>query len=163
MAADQKYSPTASSHRGSFTEQFSHECLERVFGCAHVYANVDIIRTKGEKVGEIDVLVLFGNRGILVQAKSKRLTLLARKGNDFQIKDDFKKAVQDAYDQAQTCALELLAGGGKLVDANGQTIEIPARIIDIYPICIVADHYPALCFQARQFLRVQIRSASLFQ
>ena len=46
---------------------------------------------KGKKVGEIDVLVIFGDRAIVLQAKSKRLTLEARKGNDNQIKDDFKK------------------------------------------------------------------------
>ena len=89
MADDPKYFPTASRHRGSFTEQFSRECLERVFGC-HVYPNVDIVRKKGEKIGEIDVLIYFGHRAILLHAKSKRLTLRARKGNDFQIKDDFK-------------------------------------------------------------------------
>nr|VFK80994.1 MAG: SEC-C motif-containing protein [Candidatus Kentron sp. SD] len=62
------------------------------------------MRTKGRKAGEIDILVLFGNRAIVLQAKSKRLTLEARKGNDRQIKGDFKKAIQDSCDQAYSCA-----------------------------------------------------------
>jgi hypothetical protein len=47
------------------------------------------------------VLVLFGNRAIVLQAKAKKLTLEARKGNDNQLKDDFKKSVQESYDQAR--------------------------------------------------------------
>jgi hypothetical protein len=155
MVADRGYEPTALAHRGGFTEAFARECLERVFGCGQVHANVDIVRKKGEKVGEIDVLLVFGNRAIVLQAKSKRLTLEARKGNDSQIQDDFKKAVQDAYDQAHDCAVALRASGCSLLGPDGQVIDIPTDVKEIYPICIVADHYPALSFQTRQFLKCQ--------
>ena len=80
MFGDKHYRAEALEHRGCFTEGFSQECLERIFGRSNVYRNVDVFRKKGEKIGEIDVLVLFGNRAIVLQAKSKRLTLEARKG-----------------------------------------------------------------------------------
>jgi hypothetical protein len=38
---------------------------------------------------------------IVLQAKSKKLTLPARKGNDLQLQADFKAAVQDGVDQAR--------------------------------------------------------------
>ena len=78
--------------------------LESVFGKRAVFSNVRIPGAKGKDAGEIDTLVLFGNRAIVVQAKSKRLTLEARKGNDNLIRDDFKKSVQDSYGQALACA-----------------------------------------------------------
>src|SRR5271167_1834478 len=64
---------------------------------------------------------LAGSRRLnrVLQAKSKRLTLEARKGNDLQIKDDFKKAIQDSYDQALSCTKALLEGGCKLKAPNG--------------------------------------------
>jgi hypothetical protein len=36
---------------------------------------------------------------------------------------------------------------------KGNEIKIPASLSTIYPICVVSDHYPALSFQARQFLK----------
>ncbi len=96
MCDDATYFSTAMSHRGQFTEEFSRERLEHVFGASNVHVNVEIYEVKGRRLGEIDVLVLFGDRAVVVQAKSKRLTLEARKGNDNQLKDDFKKSVQES-------------------------------------------------------------------
>jgi hypothetical protein len=45
-------------HRGRFTEQFSQERLEHVFGEKHVHANLDIYESKYKKACEIDVLVV---------------------------------------------------------------------------------------------------------
>jgi hypothetical protein len=84
------------------------------------------------------------------------LTLEARKGNDLQIKDDFKKAIQESYDQALVCSKALVEGGYKLKIANGPEIVLSTPLKQIFPVCIVADHYPALAFQARQFLKFEI-------
>ena len=86
----------------------------------------------------------------MVQAKSKRLTIEARKGNDLQLKDDFKKAIQNAYDQAQLCAEALTSDGFRFSTPSGAEIEI-GKPRFVFPICIVAYHYPALAFQAREF------------
>ena len=86
-----------------------------------------------------------------MQAKSKRLTHEARKGDETKIKDDFKKAVQQSYQQAYSCASALLGLNPKLVNRSGDEVVVP-QIVEIYPICIVADHYPSLNFQIRQFL-----------
>lgn len=102
MGADRTYAPTALKNRGAFTETLAYEQLQRVFG-AHAHINVRLEQKKGDEIGEIDALVLFGDRAIVLQAKSKRLRLEARKGNDLQLKDDFKKAIQDSYDQALRC------------------------------------------------------------
>ena len=156
MGADKTYVSTAMRNRGLFTEEFSVECLVRVFGVDKVYPNIDIFETKEKKVGEIDVLVLFGNRAIVLQAKSKRLTIEARKGNDGQIKDDFKKSIQDSYDQAYKCAQMLHDGKYTLRDRDSNEIIVPIPIKDVYILCVVSDHYPALSFQVRQYLEFHI-------
>jgi hypothetical protein len=155
MGADESYATTALSNRGQFTEILAFERLKRVFG-PHVYANVHLERGKSDEIGEIDVLVVFGDRAIVLQAKSKRLTLEARKGNDFQIKDDFKKAIQASYDQALICSKALIEGTCKINDSHGKAITLTTPLKQIFPVCIVADHYPALAFQARQFLKSEV-------
>lgn len=107
-----------------------------------------------KRIGEIDVLVAFGDQAILLQAKSKKLTLEARRGNDLQIKKDFKKSVQDAYDQGLICAKVLGNSRYKFVSKDGNQLNLSA-FKEIYIVCVVSDHYPALTFQARQFLRFE--------
>lgn len=155
MCNDGNYKNTAMGNRGQFAEEFCRERLELVFGKENVHPNVDIFESKGRKLGEIDVLVLFGDRVIILQAKSKRLTLESRKGNDGQITDDFKKSVQQAYDQGYTCAKSLIDGTYQSVRANSEEINIPNSIKELYILCVVSDHYPALSFQAWQFLRFE--------
>lgn len=149
---DESYAPTAMKHRGEFTEAFSEERLQHVFGKENVFSNVDIIDSKGDRAGEIDVLVVFSNRAIILQAKSKKLTIASRKGNDNCIKDDFKKAIQDSYDQGYSCASLIENSEYKLCFPDLQEISINRQFKEIYIFCVVSDHYPALSFQSRQFL-----------
>lgn len=159
MAADKAYANQALKNRGDFTERFAHERLAAVFGEKNVFANVNLHDSSDRIVCEIDVLAVFADRAIVVQAKSKRLTISARSGNDRQLKDDFKKAVQDAYDQSLRCAKALRDSSLKLRDAEGTVIEFAKRPIEIFPYCLVADHYPALAFQAREFLQYETTEA----
>lgn len=153
MISDKNYASAAMRHRGRFTEEFAKERLELVFGKDQVYSNVDVYEHEHTRVGEIDVLVIFGDRAIVLQAKSKRLTLEARRGNDNQIKDDFKKSVQESYDQGFQCSRFLTDPELKFVDATARVLTVP-KLNEIYILCVVSDHYPALSFQARQFLKL---------
>jgi hypothetical protein len=156
--SDHTYAAIAMEHRGSFTEQFAAERLRAIFGNTRVHKNVEIYRsktTRSARLGEIDVLVLFGDRAIVLQSKSKRLTLEARRGNDRQIKDDFKKSVQDAYDQAFQCAQLLNDFECTFFDSAGKSISVPRQLKEIYLFCMVADSYPALSFQVKHFLKVR--------
>ncbi|MCW5231459.1 SEC-C metal-binding domain-containing protein [Verminephrobacter eiseniae] len=154
MWDDKAYHPTAAKHRGVFTERFAARRLAGVFGREHVHTNVNLHRDKGI-VGEADVLVIYGNRLIILQAKAKKLTIAARKGNDNQLKADFAAAIQDSYDQGWTCANELLAGGCRLVDDNKKEVELPPSIKEVFLFSLVSEHYPALAFQVNQSLKFQ--------
>lgn len=153
MWDDNAYRPTAQKQRGAFTEKFAARRLAGVFGHEHVHANINLHRGKAI-VGEADVLVTYGDRLIIVQAKAKKLTIAARKGNDNQLKADFAAAIQDSYDQGWTCANEILSGGCRLLDDAGNEVKLPSSIKEIFLVSLVSEHYPALAFQASQYLKV---------
>lgn len=154
MWDDKVYRPTAAKHRGAFTEQFAARRLSAVFGRENLHANVNLYRGK-DVAGEADVLVIYGDRLIIVQAKAKKLTIAARKGNDSQLKTDFAAAIQDSYDQGWTCANEMLAGGCRLVEDGGNEVNLPQSIKEVFLVSLVSDHYPALAFQVKQSLKFQ--------
>lgn len=81
MVADRAYRAAASTNRGAFTKQFTADRLASVFGAANVHSGVTVLRGS-MTVTDIDVLVTFGDRAIVLQCESKRLTLEARRGND---------------------------------------------------------------------------------
>ncbi len=143
-----------SNHRGGFAEEFSAERLKLVFGSDKVFTNIEI-GSKKRKKGEIDVLVAFSNRAIILQAKSKRLQIPARKGNDNCIRDDFKKAIQESYDQGLKCSKLLTDEKYKLFDSESNELKINRKFKEIYILCVVSDHYPALSFQAHGFLKYE--------
>ena len=148
-------------NRGVFAEEFSAERLELVFGKQRVFRNVKFINSKQEVVGEIDVLVLFANRAIVLQAKSKRLTIESRKGNENRIKTDFQMSIQDSYDQGFACSEMLSDINLKLIDSENIELTIPKKLKEIYILCVVSEHYPALSFQARQFLKYEASTCIL--
>lgn len=152
MLKDKRYQPNASDHRGEFTEDFAEERLVSVFGRENVKTNINLVLSK-KIVGEIDVLVRFGDLAIVLQAKSKQLTAAARQGNEAKLHEDFAKAVQAACDQGYSCGQFLLDPSVALEDASGNKILVDGEITQIYVICLVADHYPALAAQARQLLK----------
>ncbi|MFC4296182.1 YecA family protein [Novosphingobium tardum] len=152
MFKDKAYRATAATHRGDFTEAFTHQRLIDVFGAANVHRGLNLDRAKGDRIGEIDILVEFGGRLLLVQAKSKRLTIEARRGNERILRSDFKRAVQDAYDQAQICAEALFDPSTSITRADGMAVTLQHPPQKIYPICLVSDHYPSLVFQTDRFL-----------
>ena len=152
---DESYKNIAMKNRGDFTENFSADRLCSIFNPKRVFRNVFILDSHKNRAGEIDVLVVFANRAIILQAKSKKLTIEARKGNDQFIKNDFKKSIQDSYDQGLSCAKLLNDRNYLIRDANGKEIKIGRDYKEIYIFCVVSDHYPALSFQARQFIKYE--------
>ena len=116
---DNKYADTHSEHRGVFLEKTAAHILCSVFGPQNVHENVVIERNARDRGGEIDVLVVYREFVIVVQAKSKRITLKARAGDTDALKTDFKGAIQDPYRQALEC-IELIKAGARCIDKDGQ-------------------------------------------
>ena len=152
---DKTYKNEAMSNRGSFTEEFSAKRLKKIFGKNKVFCNIDIVNKKGNKEGEIDVLVVFADRAIILQAKSKMLTIAARQGNDDALINDFTKAIQEAYNQGLSCAKLLSKKDTILKDSSGNILNINRNVKEKYIFCITSEYYPALFTQSRLFLKYE--------
>ena len=155
MRKDNSYIYKAMENRGKYTESLCSKKLINIFGNDRVFENIRILNKKGEDIGEIDVLAVFADRAIILQAKSKKLTLEARKGNDKAIQDDFKKAIQHSYDQGLSCAKLLSDKNNTLVTNIGTPLNVRRDFEEIFILCVISDHYPALSFQAKQFLKYE--------
>ena len=151
MVGDENYSDQPSNHRGRATEEIATRMMSSVFG-DRIYRNVAVVDGK-ETLHEIDVLAFAGNRGLVIQAKSKRLTALSRQGEDSQIKKDFPLAVQEAYEQGLVSRQLLLDGQHDLVDRDDNPVHVPNQLEDVCVVCLTLDHIPALTYMTEQFLK----------
>ena len=154
MVDDEEYRDTALKNRGDATESITHDLLAPVFGSRSVFRGVKVTKGKAD-VTDIDVLAVSGNKAVIAQCKSKKLTIDARSGEGRALRGDFTKAVQDAYDQAITARKALLDGGYRLNDAGGAAISLPHELDEVYILCLTGDYYPAVLTQARVYLKKQ--------
>lgn len=154
MIADRSYAAEALLHRGQFAEDATANLLRRVFGARNVYTDVEIKKTKSQTITDIDVLAVVGNKAVIAQVKSKRLTEVARLGDETRLASDFKLAVQEAYDQALLCRRALLDRNSKLF-AGEKEVHLEESIDDAYILCITLDHYPAVMRQVDVYLGKQ--------
>ncbi len=157
LLEDEEYCQTAASNRGRATESIAADLLERVFLQDNVFKNVKILGRKKKSLGEIDVLVVYANHVLILQAKSKRLRLQAREGHVQALEEDFGKAVRKAADQAFLCAEHVSSAEAILSSPDGRLIpEISPNSI-IFTLTTLLDHYPALLYQT--FFLLEHRSS----
>ena len=150
MMGDKKYADTHSEHRGAFLEKTAAHILCSVFGPQNVYENVVIERNARNRGGEIDVLVIYGEFVIVVQAKSKRITLKARAGETEALKTDFKGAIQAPYQQALEC-IELIKAGAKCIAKDGKELEFHT-FPRFFPMVVLSDPFPSSTMLSRTML-----------
>ena len=154
MKDDSQYKDTALKNRGDATEFITRDLLVPVFGAARVHRGVKV--KKGSRdVTDLDVLAFSGNKALIVQCKSKKLTLTARAGDGQALRTDFIQAVQDAYGQGIKGRNALLLGDCELQDEHGKPIKLPRDFDEVYILCVTGDHYPAVITQAKVFLKQQ--------
>ena len=151
MAEDRQYTDIGLSNRGDATESITEHLLISIFGPNSVFRGVKVKAGKAD-VTDIDVLAVSGNKAVVAQCKSKKLTLNARGGDAGQLKRDFSKAVQEGYKQALSGRIALIEQGFELTDSSDKPIALPNEIDEVYVLCVTGDYYPAVLLQARGFL-----------
>ena len=152
MLKDGNYKETGLINRGDATEEIAFNLLTRVFGKENVYRGVKI-RNRNQDVTDIDVLAVAGNKAVIVQAKSKKLTMASRGGDGDSLKGDFQEAVQDAYEQALLSRKAVLETDSSLTVGEERLVRLKETIDDAYLICLTGDHYPAVTTQVESFLQ----------
>ncbi len=147
MWNDKPYRDQLSKNRGTTGEEIAYDFLSEIFGKDKTFKTVKITTKKGQDDTDIDVLCLLGSKALCVQVKSKKLTEFSRTGNDEQLQQDFKLAVQDAYEQGLISHRKILEKQSKFFDVNGNEINLSEDIDDVYIMGITTENYPSLTHQ----------------
>lgn len=150
MGKDTTYSSTAFANQGVVAEEIAAETLENVFGKKNVYRNI-LIKKGRNRVTDIDVLAVIGNKAIVAQVKSQKLTKPSRNGDQEQLKKDFTLAVQGAYEQGLIARSSIL-NKENILEYNGRQIQLDESIDEVYILCVSLDHYPAVTSQVDVYL-----------
>ena len=153
MEPDQEYSPPADEHRETFAENFLETLLRRFFGDQAVFQSINVYKGK-HPLSKIDCLVVFDEYALLL---SKQLTWDARNGDLAALKKDIDCVVQNAYEQAIICA-EAMNEEDVKFECPDRTDPDMRRVERIYPICVLADHYPTIPMQTLAFLNPNMGS-----
>lgn len=151
MADDKSYRDKLSKHRGNVGEEIAYDFLSKVFGIDRTFKSVLLTTKKGQPETDIDVLCVLGNKALCVQVKSKKMTLLARRGDVNQLAKDFKGAIQDAYDQGIVSRSKILNKNTKFTHENGKSIDL-SNIDEVYVMGLTTENYPSLVHQIHSML-----------
>lgn len=147
MLEDKEYfSKFVSKHRWEVWEEMAYEFLSEIFWKENTIKSVKIITNKWKDDTDIDVLCVLWSKALCVQVKSKKLTELSKKGNDENLREDFKLAVQEAYNQWLISRWKILKNDCKFFDKNWNQI-ILKDIDDVYIMCLTTENYPTLTHQ----------------
>ena len=152
MLQDKTYKDNLAESRGNSGEEISFDFLSNVFGIEKTYKSVKIITKKGNNDTDIDVLCILGSKALCVQVKSKKLTEFSKKGSFSHLHNDFKGAVQDAYEQGIISRSKILARESKFYDENGSEILLSESIDEVYIMGVTSENYPSLTHQAHTLL-----------
>jgi hypothetical protein len=137
---------------GEFQERKTTEFLSRVFGEKSVHHS---LRYGDKNQFQADAVVVFDDRLLIIESKSKKLTASARLGSYAEIVSDFGTAILDAYDQAsrlkkfikQTEFVNLVREDGSLLTLK------KSDIAATYIVCVTSESYGALQVQITRLLR----------
>lgn len=121
--------------RGSVIEECVEKFFARLFPRSKVYRS---LKYGANKVFECDITVDYGKIVIVCECKGKLLNLSSAKGNFESIKDDFSKAIQNAYNQAYRTQEYIKTGESFFLNEKKIRLDKNAKIIKI---CITAENY----------------------
>lgn len=145
MISDDAYTTTAGTNRGISAEKIVYSLLSKVFGESNTFRSVNLIKGKNS-LSDIDVLCVCGNYALVVQVKSKQLTMTARTGDNEKFAKDFKLAFQDAYDQGLVCRRALLAKDTVFIRKDDNKEIKIGNLKDAFILCVSTDNIAAISF-----------------
>ena len=151
MLQDEEYKETAFENRGDATERIIFDLVSKVFGKRNTFRNVRLEKD-GNDVTDIDILGVCGNKAIIIQAKSKKLTVESRLGDGKSLEKDFQSAIQAAYEQALRSRRALLEDSYTINSEDASLTALCRNLDEAYIVCVTGDHYPALAVQVKNYL-----------
>lgn len=153
MMEDKEYRDKLGMNRGLTGEKMTYSLLSKVFGEDNTFMSVAVEIQKGHEATDIDILCILGSKALCVQVKSKRLTLLSKRGDDKQLSKDFKGAVQDAYNQGLVSKKYLLNEKASFYKKDGTELKLSEHIDEVYILGVTSENYPSLAHQSHIMLK----------
>ncbi|WP_165795944.1 SEC-C metal-binding domain-containing protein [Siphonobacter curvatus] len=147
MVTDKKYFSTCTTNRGKIAEEIVYDLLIDKFNHSDVFKSIKIKKDKSQTdVSDIDVMAINNEDLLLFQIKSKRITSLARQGDVEKLKEDFKKAVEDAFVQGIECSKAIYNYENyNFLNSDGVDIREKLKSVkNIYVICALLEVFPAI-------------------
>ena len=141
LIKDKEYSNIYNDKRGKWLECKTHNLMKSVFK-----DNVILNPFYPNKEELADILVLYDRKIIIIQCKSKSLTLNSKKGEDFDsLKCDIKKGIKNAQKQAIKAKEYFLNNENPKIINNNVEIEIDMnQVSDILILCVTFGYYKSL-------------------
>lgn len=130
LLADQAFAPVYNAARGEWLEKEVMAALARTWPTGQAAWSLEYGPKKNRQ--QLDGLVLHNRKLLLVECKSKTLTLSARQGNADALRKDIKQAIGDSFNQA-TRARDFIRDSATPVRfsrPDGSTIEIDGQQLD---------------------------------
>lgn len=135
-----------SKNRWDTSENIVYELLKPVIWEWKIFQNIDIYFGK-QRVTDADILCFIWDKAVIVQVKSKILTLEARWGNLTKIEDDYTKAIQDAFNQGIKVKDALLWENFTFKNNSDNTsFTPPIKIDEAFVLCVTSEAFPASAF-----------------
>ena len=151
MIEDETYKDIALYNRGKATESIVADMMTPIFGEKGIFQEV-LIREGNRDITDIDILAVTGTKAVVIQAKSKKLTVPSRRGDQKSLKRDFQFAVQDAFSQALLCRDAILGNSHQFMHNGSDIGGLLSRIDEVFLLCVTGDTYPAVLFQVDRYL-----------
>jgi len=142
MWSDPKYSELAKKHRWDGSEEMTYEILKDVFGIEKTFKNINVMVGKRRET-DADVLCFVGDKAIIVQVKSKTLTVTSRQWDEKSIESDYDKAIQGALIQGHKVRDALLQEGFSFENADWSKFIPPCKIDEAFVLCVTSDNFPS--------------------
>lgn len=123
------------SNRGQVVENLTKEYFSRIIGSENIFTSLKYCHGSGEA----DVTICTDDATVFCECKSKILTLNSLGGNIDSIKDDVKKAIGNAFNQALRSIAYVEAG--KEFQLNSSERIRLKNTISKYIVCVTAEHF----------------------
>lgn len=153
MLEDKNYEKKALSNRGKVAEKIVFDLLNEKFEKNNIYKNILVKENREITITDLDILLQKGEKLVIFQVKSKKLTQLSKQGDVKKYEKDFDQAISQAYDQAKKPYYYLYNQKCKLLKDDGTEVKIERPSI-IHSLCIVLDSFPSLNSHIRLFYAV---------
>lgn len=134
------YRDIALKNRGNFAEDIIYHYLKNIF--EDVYRNVQFKRNRFEELTDIDVCLFHEDIMLIFMVKTKKLTILSRKGNVKKVYDDYKKAILSSFEQGLLVKHIVEADEAKVQADNNILKALLKNVRRFYLFTVTQDDYP---------------------